>query len=194
MQSGANFATAANPSERPPRAIVVLGCRLRFVEETQVNEFSRLFGAAARRAARGAEAWHADPTELIVVSGGRAWDGVVEADAMARTVEAHGVPTRTILRERWSHTTRDNARFVAELLRTRAIEHVELVTCAFHMPRARLLFEHHGFQVTAAPAPPLPRVHRSAITIALEAARERIARAIDDRLVLASLASSRGHR
>ncbi len=131
-----------------PSAIVVLGCRLRFDDR-------KLIGAAARRSHRAAEAYFARPGgALVLATGGRAWGacGAVEADVLAGDLERCGVPRAHLLRERCSHSTRENAKYAAELLRARGIETVELVTCSFHMRRAKLLFEHAGFSVIAAEA------------------------------------------
>lgn len=149
------------------QAIVVLGCRLRFrpqaPEAAQTEQLvSRLDGAASRRAGQAVATFFDRPvalreTVLIVTSGGRAWDGVVEADALAEAMVAAGVPPRQLVRERCSHSTRENARFTASLLERRGIEAIDLVTCAFHMRRAQLLFEREGFLVRTVPAhPPSP--------------------------------------
>lgn len=157
-------------------AIVVLGCRLRF-------DRTVLRGPAVRRAARAAEVYFGRPSAaVIVVSGGRAWEGVVEADALASELVRLGVPASRIVRERCSHSTRENARYVAELLARRGVTDVELVTCAFHLPRAQLLFEHAGFTVRAHAAAP-PSEQPSRFRRLVTWARERGAFHLDRRFV-----------
>ncbi len=122
-----------------PLPLVVLGCAV---------PPSGLTGAAARRVAEAASAYHQDPRRLVVVSGGRVWHERVEADAMAEALVAAGVLASRILRERCSFSTRENARYSARLLARRDHRAVELVTCTWHMARAAALFRREGLEVT----------------------------------------------
>src|SRR5262245_19693650 len=91
-------------------AIVVLGCAIR-------RDTRGLTGAAARRVAHAASVFReVGGQPLVVASGGRAWLGVVEADALAEELTRLGVPADRIVRERCSLSTRDNARYTAEVL------------------------------------------------------------------------------
>jgi uncharacterized SAM-binding protein YcdF (DUF218 family) len=111
-------------------------------------------GALRRRVEKGAETYleRGDSQTVVVVSGGRRWGEVVEADAMARELARRGVPERAIVRERCSLSTRDNARFSAETLGRRGIERAAIVTCAWHMARAVALFSRAGLAVEAVAA------------------------------------------
>jgi hypothetical protein len=91
---------------------------------------------------------------VVVVSGGRRWSGVVEADAMARELALLGVPEQVIARERCSLSTRDNARFAAAVLARRGLNEATLITCAWHLPRAIALFEQQGVRVVGLAAAP----------------------------------------
>lgn len=87
---------------------------------------------------------------LLVSGGNPAADGSDEAQAMRRTLEQDfGVPVRWS--ENRSLNTLGNARLSRELLAGAGINRILLVTHAWHMPRARLAFEHAGFSVIAAP-------------------------------------------
>ncbi|MGH7294058.1 MAG: YdcF family protein [Polyangiaceae bacterium] len=138
-------------------AIVVLGCRVAFDRE------GRLTGALGRRvrAAAGRYAEHAGVGTFVVASGGRRWEGEVEADAIAGELVALGVPDARIVRERCSLSTRENARFVAAALGRRGTERATVVTCSWHVERAVALFRSFGVDARgfgAAPAPaPLAR-------------------------------------
>ena len=63
---------------------------------------------------------------------------------MARELLLRGVPERAIVRERCSFSTRENARFTAEVLRRRGTDAAAVVTCAWHLPRAVALFSRAG--------------------------------------------------
>ncbi|AKU97301.1 Putative membrane protein [Labilithrix luteola] len=114
--------------------ICVLGCRA-------------TSATLARRARAAAEIFHARRPALVVACGGRAWDGIVEADQIAKMLVEGGVPSDIIVRERCSLDTFDNARFAAALLRRRGLDEIVLVTCSWHMPRAAYLFEQAGLRV-----------------------------------------------
>jgi uncharacterized SAM-binding protein YcdF (DUF218 family) len=111
---------------------------------------SRLASSAlARRVEMAARTYlqRGDARAVVVVSGGRRWGDDVEADAMARELALRGVPERAIVRERCSFSTRENARFTAEVLARRGACRVTLVTCPWHMERAVALFARTGLAV-----------------------------------------------
>ncbi|HEY8089964.1 MAG TPA: YdcF family protein [Polyangiaceae bacterium] len=133
-------------------AIVALGCRVSHDGE------GRLAGALGRRVQVAAQEYarraaRAGAPALVVVSGGRRWHGEVEADAMARELVALGVPEGAIVRERLSLSTPDNARFAAEALARRGIGRATVITCAWHLPRAEVLFRRSGLRVDGVGAP-----------------------------------------
>ncbi len=105
--------------------LVVLGCRL-----TVRGNPPRLVGVARRRCDRALERYVAAGPRMVVVAGGRAWDGLVEADAFADELCHGGVARTDIVRERCSHSTGENARYAAELLRRHGTRAIELVTSA----------------------------------------------------------------
>jgi len=84
----------------------------------------------------------------------------VEADALAELLVAREVPEAAIARERLSLDTWDNARFAAAMLRRRGLDAVLVVTCAWHLPRAEMLFRATGLDVEGfgvEPPDPTPR-------------------------------------
>ncbi|HTB74424.1 MAG TPA: YdcF family protein [Polyangiaceae bacterium] len=139
----------ALPPDAPMSTIVVLGCRVRLDAGARLAP-----GALARRVEMGARTYlqRGDARTVIVVSGGRRWGDEVEADAMARELALHGVPAGAIVRERCSLSTRENARFTAEVLGRRGAPGATLVTCPWHMARAVALFSRAGVAVEPVPA------------------------------------------
>lgn len=127
----------------PLDTLVVLGCRVRD---------GRLSAAAARRVERAASAYREHEAKLVIASGGKLWQGVMEADAFTRRLVELGVPAEHVLGERESQTTRGNARSVAQMLRQRGVVRVGLVTCDWHMARALWLFQKSGLEPIAIPA------------------------------------------
>lgn len=87
----------------------------------------------------------------VLVAGGRA-PGTerAEAEVMADVLsQEFGVEARW--QEAASMDTAENAAFSARILKDAGIHRVVLVTQAFHMPRARRLFELAGLEVVPAP-------------------------------------------
>ena len=125
-------------------AIVILACR--------VGPGGYLSPAAQRRIRRGAEVFAEGVASHVVVSGGRRWHGVSEAEAFAARLVELGVPAHAIDRELWSLSTCENARYSARILRGRGQRRVALVTCDWHMPRALASFRLAGLEPVAFPA------------------------------------------
>jgi uncharacterized SAM-binding protein YcdF (DUF218 family) len=156
----------------PFDALVLLGCRV---------AAERLPGPAARRVARTALAYHDGSSARVVVSGGRAWVGLVEADVLAAELETAGVPRRALLLERASRTTLENARLTAPLLAELGARRVGLVSCDWHLARALWCFRRAGIVAEPVPAPS-PRV--SAFRRGLRGAREQGAWLLDRAVAL----------
>ncbi|MFZ5889858.1 MAG: ElyC/SanA/YdcF family protein [Myxococcota bacterium] len=131
----------------PLDAIVVLGCR--------VGARGELLGAARRRVARAFSAYRERGEPMLILSGGKRWHGQSEADAFAAELERLGVSSERLLRERASHSTRENARYTCELAREHGFRQLAIVTCEWHLARAAADFRSYGFEVECigAPAP-----------------------------------------
>lgn len=149
-------------------SLVLLGCR--------VAGPAALSPPAERRAERALSAFEAGLASELLVCGGKAWDGVREADALGSYLIERGVPERAVTRELHSHSTRANAHYAAELLLPRGLWRIGVVTCDWHMPRALRCFRSVGFEAHAVPAvsPPVPL-----FDAVLRSGRERVAFALD---------------
>jgi len=130
-------------------ALVLLGCPVRGTP---------LSGAALRRVERAASAYHDGLSSSVVVSGGRRWNGVVEADALGAALAERGVPRAALLLERESRTTHENAVRTARLLLAQGKRHVGVVTCDWHLGRALYCFSRAGLEPVGigAVSPPIP--------------------------------------
>lgn len=104
----------------------------------------------------GVELLQAGKAPLLVFTGGwfpYAASAPLEGDILAGYAKAMGVPAERILTTGRVVNTLEESRAVAEVLkdRTPRVSSILLVTSAFHMPRARLLFERAGFEVRPFP-------------------------------------------
>jgi len=87
----------------------------------------------------------------VLVSGGKPpRASKSEAEVMAE-IMSREFAVEVRWREENSQDTADNARMSAAILHPAGIKRILLVTQAFHMPRARLLFEQAGYEVIPAP-------------------------------------------
>ena len=88
------------------------------------------------------------PTAKVVVSGGTGelfLDGEGDAATAPRLLTALGVTADRLILENKSRNTYENAVFTKELVTPMPGETWLLVTSAFHMPRAKALFDTAGF-------------------------------------------------
>jgi len=147
-----------------PSAILVLGARVRAGGAP---------GPALRRRIDAAlEASRLWPGALVIACGGRGWDGLIEADVIARGLVARGLDPERIVRDRLSLTTIENLREGVALARTRnACDQIAVVTCDWHAPRALVIARAIGIDAIAHVA----RAPRGGLARTL---RERFLRAI----------------
>ncbi|CAN7544619.1 YdcF family protein [Mesorhizobium sp. LjRoot246] len=88
------------------------------------------------------------PAAKVIVSGGTGelfLDGEGDAATAPRLLTALGVTADRLILENKSRNTYENAVFTKELVTPKAGETWLLVTSAFHMPRAKALFDKAGF-------------------------------------------------
>lgn len=86
----------------------------------------------------------------VLTSGGAPFGGTPAAILMRSTLEQYfHVPVQFV--ETRSKTTAQNARYTAKILQPLGVNRILLVTQAWHMPRAAILFRQVGFDVMPAP-------------------------------------------
>ncbi len=129
----------SRPTTRPARrAIVVLGVPTRPNGAPSVGLTARVH--------RAAQAAHADPSALVVVSGGAVANRYSEADCMRAELIRAGVAPRRVLVEPHARTTLDNAAYTFLLLQSvwpdfmRAPSELTVVAEPFHLMRSLRLF------------------------------------------------------
>ncbi|MDA8387491.1 MAG: YdcF family protein [Nitrospiraceae bacterium] len=89
----------------------------------------------------------------VIISGGAAYRWKqVEAPVDARFLINQGVPAEKIILENKSRDTLENARYSKEICESHHFKRPVLVTSAYHMERALLIFRHMKMHVTAFPA------------------------------------------
>ncbi len=144
------------PSASSPPWIVVLGGGL-FVDE-RIPETSQLSSTSMVRLSEGIILYRQRPGSRLLLSGGKVFQKVSEADIMARVAVSLGVPEADIVREEQSRDTEEQARFIREHV---GRSEFVLVTSASHMPRAVLLFKTLGLKPLPASTGHLARTDES---------------------------------
>ena len=87
----------------------------------------------------------------VLITGGAPASAQAESVLMARYLEETGVPHKSIITEEASRNTFENAEFSLKICEEKGYKRVILVTSAYHMPRAVLLFRKAGGEVTPFP-------------------------------------------
>ena len=138
-------------------AVVVLSGMLEWLETEQ--GIVPGWGEATDRLFAGVDLLNAGKAPLIIFTRGQyPWnDFPPEGDQLAKRAIAMGVQERQVLLTGIASNTADEAEEVRTLMDLGDMSRVILVTSAFHMPRARMLFERAGIETV-----PYPTDFRSA--------------------------------
>ena len=91
----------------------------------------------------------------LIVTGGSTNHGFVEAQVMARTAEALGVPVSSIYQEAQALDTIQNACYSARIMKAHGWQSAEVISSGSHLPRAGLIFSRTALQWRTHPASPL---------------------------------------
>lgn len=104
----------------------------------------------------------------LIITGGRTSHGFVEAQVMARSAEALGVPSSSIVQEPNARNTIENACYSARIMKAHGWRSAEVVSVAIHLPRAGIIFNHTALEWRAHVAPPLEPDSGSSFVAVLE--------------------------
>jgi uncharacterized SAM-binding protein YcdF (DUF218 family) len=118
------------------------------------------------RVLEGVREYRAGVAPRIIMTGGAAHNGYVEAHVMASLAEAQGVPADAVLEESQAKDTIQNAYYSVRIMREHGWHSAEVISSDSHLPRASLIFAHFpiAWRMHAAPWPAqYGLLHRGAI-------------------------------
>lgn len=128
----------------PADVLVVLGAR--------VLPGGMPSGALQARVEKAVELYQRGLAPRLIFSGGIGVNPPSEAQVMRALAVQLGVPPEACILEEQSHSTEQNARYSAELLRSLGARRVVVVSDPYHLLRARQYFRLQGFEVATSPA------------------------------------------
>jgi len=91
----------------------------------------------------------------LILSGGAAHNGFVEARVMAATAHAQGIPESAIYVEPEARDTIENACYAARIMKAHGWRSAEVVSSASHLPRSGYIFNSLPIEWRTHAAPPL---------------------------------------
>jgi uncharacterized SAM-binding protein YcdF (DUF218 family) len=155
------FAPLANTSRSHFDAIIVLGSPADSDGNPTPQQLARV--------TEGVHEYERGVAPRIIFTGGGTKYGFVEADVMARTAAAQGIPPSAIFVETRAQDTIQNACYSAKIMQAHGWRAAEIVSSSFHLPRASLIFSHTALAWRMHAAPALqPADSESAVQPALE--------------------------
>jgi uncharacterized SAM-binding protein YcdF (DUF218 family) len=128
-----HFAPVSNTNAGRFDAIIVLGYRADSDGNPTPRMLSRV-SEAVREYERGV-------APRLILSGGPTHHHFVEAQVMARAAEAEGIPRSAIFEEPAAMDTIQNACFSARIMKTHGWHSAEIVSNAYQLPRAAMIFD-----------------------------------------------------
>lgn len=141
------FAPAGNTSRSRFDAIIVLGASADAEGNPTPTQLARVT-EAVHEYERGV-------APRLILTGGATSHGYVEAQVMARTAEAMGVPASSIYPEPEALNTIQNACYAVRIMKAQGWRSAEVVSSASHLPRAGLIFSGTAIEWRTHPAPSL---------------------------------------
>lgn len=128
------------------RWIVVLGGG--HTSDPNIPVTSQISDASLVRLIEGIRLHNEIPGSKLILSGGKVFDAVAEAETLEKVARAIGVKHEDIILETCSKDTADQAQFMKPIV---GDDEFILVTSAVHMPRSMALFKKLGMRPIPAP-------------------------------------------
>ncbi len=105
------------------------------------------------RVSEGVHEYERGIAPRILFTGAATRNGFVEAQVMAHAAQAEGIPASAILTESSTHDTIQNLCYSTRMLRNRGFSSAEVITSAYHVPRAGIILSHMPFEWRTHAAP-----------------------------------------
>ncbi len=135
-------------------SIVVLGSG--HVSDPRLPATSQIGGSSLYRLVEGIRLGYIFPQSKLIVSGGKGYDPVPNAEVVTRVARSLGFPEDRIVVENRPRDTLQEAEMLSAMLGKSPFL---LVTSALHMPRAMEVFQAHGLHPIAAPTDFIVKQH-----------------------------------
>ena len=127
------FSPGGNTGKSRFDAIVVLGSPADNEGNPTPEQLSRV--------TEGVHEYERGVAARLILTGGPAHNRFVEAEVMARVAESQGVPASALVIEPGALNTIQNACYSVRLMNTHGWRSAEVVSSAYHLPRAGLIFK-----------------------------------------------------
>jgi uncharacterized SAM-binding protein YcdF (DUF218 family) len=137
---------SVSESRHPVKFVVVLGGG--HVSDPKLPITSQISRESLIRLVEGVRIYKKYSHVKLILSGGRGFDPISNADVMAHVAQELGVKEHDIILESQSKDTKDEAKFIKPLVRN---YYFILVTSASHMPRSIAMFK--KLEMNPIPAP-----------------------------------------
>ncbi|MCG2713036.1 MAG: envelope biogenesis factor ElyC [Candidatus Omnitrophica bacterium] len=131
--------TEYNRTQRKPAFVVVLGGG--HISSNELPLLSQIGSASLARLVEGIRIQRKIKGSKLLLSGGKVFDPVSNAEIMSEVAKAIGVNEKDIIMEADSRDTKDQARIIKSIVGDKKFV---LVTSASHMPRSMALFKKMG--------------------------------------------------
>lgn len=141
------FAPASNTDAQRFDAIIVLG----YPADADGNPTPRQLA----RVSEGVLEYERGVAPRLILTGGAAHNGFVEAQVMARIAQSKGIPASAIYQETQAQDTIQNACYAVRIMQAHGWKSAEVVSSASHLPRTGLIFSRLPIGWRTHAAPPL---------------------------------------